>query len=175
MKLARTFVAAASAALSLSAQAVTLATDGSWAEFAHDEAGSSLYELFSQENIFTFTLAQDGILRIVDGGFSGDRFEIFANGQSLGLTSSPTIDNGSQLFDPDTAWNEGRYSQGSWSLSAGIYSITGIASASPFCGEPACGLGYLSVTAVPEPRSVAMLLAGLGCIGFMAGRRRRYS
>jgi len=33
--------------------------------------------------------------------------------------------------------------------------------------------GAISVTAVPEPETYAMMLAGLGAIGFMAARRRR--
>ena len=175
MKTLRTVAASALAALSLSAQAVTLQADGLWNEFAHNEAGSPIYELFSQDTAFTFTLAQGGILRVVDAGFSGDSFEIFANGVSLGHTSQAVANAVDQVFDPDSAWSNSRYSRGSWSLAAGIYSVTGIATASPFCGMADCGMGYLSVTAVPEPGPLAMLLAGLGCIAAIARRNGRRS
>ena len=34
-------------------------------------------------------------------------------------------------------------------------------------------LGYAQVTAVPEPQSYALMLAGLGLIGFLRARRQR--
>lgn len=168
MKPVRLLLATAITALSLNAHAVTAPTDGSWFDFDFDATGSALYDLSTLDTNFTFTIAQASVLRAVDLGFSGDRFEIFANGTSLGLTSfAPIAAGDEQQFDAATALSDGRWSNGSWNLAAGSYTITGVAHLSPFGG----GYGQMSVTAVPEPESWAMLLAGLGMLGAIARRR----
>ena len=167
MKHVRTLLAATIAALSLNAHAVTVPTDGNWIEFDFDGAGTSLYDLSTMDTGFTFTLSQSSILSVVDLGFSGDRFNIFANGVSLGLTSSPVAQDTETIFDIAAALNDSRFSKGNWNLAAGNYTITGIARDSPFDG----GYGALSVMAVPEPESWALLLAGLGIVGTIARRR----
>lgn len=174
MKPVRTLIAATVAALSINAQAATLPTDGSWIQFdfGGPEAvtynlGTAIYDLTTLETSFTFTLDQAAVLRVVDTGFSGDRFEIFANGHSLGQTSLPADAGEELVFDADSAWADGRWSKGSFSLTAGVYAITGLATLSPFDG----GYGLMSIAAVPEPGEWAMLLAGLGMVGSIARRR----
>ena len=175
MKPVRTLIAAAIAVFSLNASAVSMPdpivvpTDGNWVQFDFEQAGSSLYDLETLTTSFTFNLSQAGILRAVDLGFSGDQFNIIANGVSLGLTSTPVAAGEEQQFDAPSTWNDARWSKGSWNLAAGTYTITGIATLSPYDG----GYGAMSVVAVPEPESWAMLLAGLGMLGAIA--RRRYS
>jgi len=59
-------------------------------------------------------------------------------------------------------------------LAAGsyFYTVTGVASG----GDPLQNAGIYSIAStvvpVPEPESYALLLAGLGLVGFVAGRRR---
>ena len=167
MKPVRTLLATAIAVLSLNVHAVTVPIDGSWIEFDFDAAGTSLYDLNTLETSFTFTLSQSSILRVVDLGFSGDRFSISANGISLGLTSEPVAQDTETIFDIAVALNDSRFSKGNWNLAAGNYTITGIANDSPYGG----GYGSISVMAVPEPESWALLLAGLGIVGAIARRR----
>lgn len=169
MKPVRTLLAAAIAAFAFNAHAVSISTDGSWNTFDFDAVGSSLYDFDSLDTSFTFTLNQASLLRVVDAGFSGDQFTIVANGSNLGTTSAPTVQEIDSIFDAATAWNDARFSKGTWNLAAGSYTITGTATLSPFDS----GIGYLSVTAVPEPESYAMLLAGLGLMGAIARRRNR--
>lgn len=167
MKPVRTLLTAAFAALSLNAHAVSVPTDGTWFDFDFDGAGSSLYDLSSLETSFTFTLSQSSILRVVDLGFSGDRFNIFANGVSIGLTSAPVAQETEAIYDIAAVLNDSRFSKGNWNLVAGNYTITGIAVASPYGN----GYGSMSVVAVPEPESWTLLLAGLGIVGTIARRR----
>lgn len=171
MKPVRTLLAAAIAAFAFNAHAVSIATDGSWSEFDFDGQGSSLYDLNTLDTEFSFTLTQNSLLRVIDAGFSGDRFEIRANGSLLGLTSTPVTQDFSEepIFDINTLLSDSRFSKGSWNLAAGSYTITGLATHSM-----GSGLGYMSIAAVPEPESFAMLLAGLGLIGAIA-RRRSYT
>lgn len=168
MKCVRTLIALAIASFALSASAATLPTDGSWTEVDFDGPGSALYDLGSLDTSFSFNLNQNSVLRIVDAGFSGDRFSISANGSLLGLTSAPVQQDAAAepVFDAAAAWHDSHFSKGSWNLGAGSYTITGLATLSPFSG----GFGYMSVTAVPEPTSWGMLLAGLGLIGVIARR-----
>lgn len=171
MKSARTLIAVAIAALSLNAHAIDISTDGSWVEFDFGSVNSAIYDLYTEDTSFNFSLSQAGILRVVDLGFSGDQFSIFANGNALGLTSSPLAQDVSEepVFEIGSALADNRFSQGTWNLVAGSYTITGIAALSP----EGSGFGAMSVTAVPEPESWAMLLAGLGVLGAIV--RRRYS
>ena len=169
MKPVHTLLTAAIAALSLNTHAVTVPTDGSWIQFDFDGADSSLYDLTTLDKSFTFTLLQPSILSGVDLGFSGDRFNFFSNGVSLGLTSAPVAQaaNEAPIFDIALVLNDSRFSKGNWNLVAGNYTITGIATVSPY----GSGYGSMSVVAVPEPESWVLLLAGLGIVSTIARRR----
>jgi hypothetical protein len=61
--------------------------------------------------------------------------------------------------------------------SPGTFSFTGLAAGDYFLTYAGVGAGSyggtLEVTPVPEPETYALMLAGLGMIGFMAARRSR--
>lgn len=162
-----TALAVGLASLSLNAVAVDVPTDGSWTEFDFDTTGTAWYDFTSFDQIFNFNIGQSAVLKVVDLGLAGDRFEVFANGASLGQTSAVPV-SAAETFDPAAAWSDPSFSRGEWTLAAGTYSIAGTATASPYDG----GIGALSVTPVPEPESYALMLAGLGLVGFAVRRRR---
>jgi hypothetical protein len=60
---------------------------------------------------------------------------------------------------------------------AASFSFTGLSAGSYFLTYVGVGTGSyggtLEVTAVPEPETYALMLAGLGVVGFMAARRSR--
>jgi hypothetical protein len=59
---------------------------------------------------------------------------------------------------------------GAWSSLAGptfVLTVTGMTT-----GNPASYSGTLNVTPVPEPGTYALMLAGLGAVGFIAKRRK---
>lgn len=167
MKLIRSLIAAAIAALSFNAMASDVSADGTWFEFDFAEAGTPIYDLVSLDTSFSFTVSQTSLLRVVDLGFAGDRFEIYSNGQLLGQTSGAVASFADQQFDADLAWADNAFSKGAWTLAAGTYTITGTAFVSPLDG----GYAAMSVVAVPEPGEWAMMLAGLGVLGAIARRR----
>jgi len=150
---------------------------GAWSEFSFTDAGlpaagcdpddpaggfcipsSGTPTLFLNTPPWTFTAAVQGAtLTVTDAFVSGDRFEIFDFGVSLGLTSAPIpgIDCGD---DPVPCLATPQVSSGIFSLGAGDHSITLVPTLSPDGG----GSGYLlAAQAIPEPGVPMLLGSGL--------------
>ena len=117
---------------------------------------------------FDVSLTAPAYLKVVDVGFSGDRFEVYANGVSLGTTSAPVdAGNADQGLDFDAAFVDSRWSQGVFALQPGNYTITGHATG--FAPNVLAGTGGIQL--VPEPTTWLLLGAGLATLGLSARRR----
>jgi len=169
-----------------SAQAASLPADGSWAEFSVDDVQSTSGDLAwivgggdGTALSFSFSIAagQIGTLTVVDAGFSGDRFTVSDNGAVLGVTSTASAGDvtGPSVVDFDAALADAHFSRGVFTLGAGAHSISGLMSTSlTLDGAPlnaTLGGVKLSVSPVPEPASLAMLMAGLGLLTAVLRRR----
>jgi PEP-CTERM motif len=173
------------AALGGAAQAATLSADGQWAVFdvAQDLSGTLGWIDITDGSAlsFDFTIAAGsyGILTVVDGGFAGDRFNV-SNGpnQGLGMTSEAINSYPANVFlDFEAALADPRYSRGVFTLGSGTYSITGglLTSAlddTQTALNSTVGGIRLEVSPVPEPATVASMLAGLGVLAGALRRRR---
>ncbi len=91
---------------------------------------------------------------------------VMGDTSSLGITwfgvllSAPSVPYSMLDTNPDDGFSF-------TGLTAGTYALT-------FQGSGAGGYGgYYTVTAVPEPETYAMFLAGLGALGLIASRRRQ--
>lgn len=184
----RHLLAAGLLASAVSAQATTidLAADGNWnaLDVSIDQApGYDLRWVDINDGStlsFNFTVAAGfvGTLTVVDAVFSGDVFSVFANGAPLANTSAAVgsyVSGGNVGFDYDAALANTDYSRGIYTFGAGSYSVSGalFSSALDDLDEPinaTNGALSLTVSAVPESSTVALLLAGLG---LLASLRRR--
>jgi hypothetical protein len=126
----------------------------------------------------TSTRRFPGLRASAAGAAAGDRFEVFDNGVSLGLTSAVA---NHYFEDPvgvnfDAALASGNYSSAIFYLSAGTHTITGALAASFIdkFGDPLnATVGGLRVAPVPLPAAVWLLLSGGGLMGLFSRRRNR--
>jgi hypothetical protein len=190
MSIRQTLVAALIAGAGFaSAHASTLAADGSWSSFDVDSfsslsGGVEWIDLSSGAALaFEFTIAagQQGQLTVVDAVFAGDTFKVYNGSSLLGSTSAVPVAS----YDPaaigvadfDAALADPAFSRGQFLLGAGTYSVIGMLDQSLLLnGQPlnaTLGGIRLSIAAIPEPDSLALLLAGLGLMAVVARRRAR--
>jgi PEP-CTERM motif len=127
-----------------------------------------------------WTFSGPAILVVTDAFIAVDRFQVFDNLVSLGLTSAPSgvtpaqCDAGpaGDTSNPVFCFQDANYSHGVFALGDGSHSLTinhtaGIAGAAYFCAQGPSNCGVK----LPEPS--AMFLMGSGLVGLAAWGRRR--
>jgi hypothetical protein len=168
---------------------IVLASDGHWATFAVDSflasgAGLGWIDDAGDPLHFTFVIGSglSGRLTVLDTGFAGDTFSVLNGAATLGLTSAVPVRQfdpaAAAIEDPDIALADLSFSRAVFTLGSGSYSIGGTLAQSLLSGnEPldatsgALRLTVGSIAPIPEPSSLALLLAGFGAIGTLARRR----
>jgi hypothetical protein len=125
-------------------------------------------------NLLTSTVSASETFNSV-GGFTTVQFD------NLGLTLNANTKYIAYMSSSDPSVTGLRFSQTQTSQDpsgfglgiAYLSTVPGTGWQLPYSGSGFLSLQYSAVTApVPEPESVAMLLAGLGLMGFMARRKR---
>lgn len=193
------FVAASFALSAIAAQAATVipvAQDGSWNALTVDALSTSAVNALNWIDVdyssaagdadtlsFTFTVTDKAILRVVDLYTAGDIFNVAitsAAGTQLLNTSAVTPRDLGDAVLPFAntaaeAWGNVDFSQLQVVLGAGTYTVTGSLLQSVTDGGFALNstAGSLSVTAVPEPTGLALVLAAAGVVGLVSRRRAR--
>jgi hypothetical protein len=171
LKFAFLGAAALAALASTQVKADVLTVNGGWDTFyfgaASPDPSDYFQDLYGNTEDFQFTLTQKTAFTVVDGWWDGDQFQIFNNGVSLGVTSTPTFDGQNEADHWFAAYKNPAFSSRTWILGPGSYDITGIAVASPI----GYGQGAVALGAVPEPATWAMFILGVGMLGFAARRR----
>jgi hypothetical protein len=176
------FGAAVSLCISAAAASASTVSVNTWYEFGFGGTDSALISgngfipgtnpvpTVAPDAPWEFTLASAGTLFVTDMFNSGDQFELFNDGISLGLTSNP-VEGSNCGSDLTCAILNTNLSSGSFALAAGTYSITGLVRLSPFGGG--AGAFIISTTPVPIPAALPLLASGLGALGFAGWRRNK--
>ncbi|MES2821985.1 MAG: VPLPA-CTERM sorting domain-containing protein [Pseudomonadota bacterium] len=167
------------------ASTVALDANGQWNEFNVDDFSSASQGVewidvtdsntseFGSALTYQFTIANGftGLLSVVDASFAGDRFEIFNNNQSLGLTSD-TANNSAYSNNFASNLTNVNFSSAFFTLGEGTYNISGalFSTLQPF--NATNGAIKLEVTAVPLPSTFGLMLTSVGLLAFMRRRAR---
>ncbi len=120
-----------------------------------------------------WTFSGAGSLFVLDLFLSGDQFEVFDNGVSLGATSAPggfiqcgtpsIADIGCSIGDPD-------FSRGTYSLGDGNHAITINYIVATYVGHTGAAL---QLNPAPEPATWFLLPLGTGLLTWAGTRRSR--
>jgi hypothetical protein len=145
---------------------------GQWYAFEFGAAGSignscALCGSFSAPpaTMWTYASSRAFTFTIQDAFLAGDRFELYANNSSAGLTSVPGFGS---CWDINNCVGDSNMSRGSFAFAPGNYSFQIRTNATPFGSGAA--LMRIDETEVPEPSTAALLL--IGGVGLVARRRR---
>lgn len=139
--------------------------DTGWTTFAFGDVGTLAKRTYS------FSLTGHAVLKIVDGFTSGDRFEVFVNGISRGLTSMTTTGDrvGSRW---DDAYADADFTKRSFHFGPGTYIISIlVAQRSPETAGLHNASVRLDTSPVPVPAAGLLLLSAIGAAA--AARRRK--
>ncbi len=132
--------------------------------------------VFNDQGAFTYSSPVATVLTVTDVYVDGDRFQVFNNNLSLGLTSVPLNDGSLLTGDPGQAVLDSRLSHGTFLLPPGSNSIT-IETVQTASGYPSGG-GFLRVDPVasavpmPEPGTLTLAVLGLGGLIWQGCRKR---
>lgn len=122
---------------------------------------------------WTFSLAAGdvGTFRVVDSFLVGDTWRLYKGTTLLATSTTGTRTTTGFTGDYEDSWLDASYSALAYTFSgAGNYSFDVFGDGGG--GLPAAVGVSLSVAAVPEPETYALMLAGLGVLGFVARRRK---
>ena len=146
---------------------LTPSTYGQWNTFDVDSSfaisgGLEWIDANGEPLAFKFTLTTPTYLKIVDGGFAGDVFEIFDNGLSLGLTSGASNSYPNSLSTNfDAAFANLNYSQRIFLLGVGTHEVTGRLTSSALDDtSQALNATVGAVSLMPEPSTIILFLTG---------------
>jgi hypothetical protein len=115
--------------------------------------------------------ATTSTLLVVDCCIVGDMFEVFADGSSIGTTSSVASGDGTDTgaVTGDLAWADSRLSKGMFSVGSG--DLIELVRTQQADGYPT-GDGFIMSSTVPEPGTIVLLLSGLAGLAFVGVRRK---
>lgn len=148
------------------AATINLVAGSGWDNFSFGDVGTTVGRSFS------FSLAANAVLTIVDGFFAGDQLGVFNNAVSLGATSAPVTPSANTGMNFDAALASGQHSFGQFNLGPGTYLISmDVLARSPGTGLHIAAI-RLDMAAVPVPAGGALLLSGLGAAALLRRRRR---
>lgn len=133
--------------------AVLITVDSGWQDFTFADVGSAWSDTFE------FTLTDTAWFAVTDAYMSGDRFEFFVDGVSVGATSMPTVEGDQINDDYDAAFADARWSSAEIMLGAGTYQVSGLTLLSPFGSGRAAV--QLSSTALGGPGFVPVSEPGI--------------
>jgi hypothetical protein len=140
------------------AAAVSITVDGGWTNFSW-VGGTGAID--TPADGYQFTSATSVVVQITDCCSIGDRFEIFVNSVSQGLTSAPVGSGPSGAFDGPSSWADSRLSKISLALGPGSYDIDIVVTTSV---STLTSGGFIQVLSVPEPGALALLAVALAAL-----------
>ena len=153
-----------------SASAVTLNLDSGYSPFAFGAVGTMA------KRTFTFTLTGYAVLSLIDGFVSGDRWQVFVNNVSFGLSSIPVSGASSVGGKYAVAATNPNFSSFMHRFGPGTYKITMLVKQrSGTDTRDHLGAARLDTAQVPVPAAGLMLISALGAAGALRKRRKQAS